>query len=114
MDFKFCYEDGYKNHRKELSETDKAYMAGYEKAYQEIESFMANTDCYEQKFKTAESKEIRAEIINNLRDWLRMEWYEIIVSMIDEADDGVQKENDEYAIPDPLSEEDVSEMDFDD
>ncbi len=118
MDFRFCYEDGYKNHRNELSETDKAFMAGFKCAYNEIETFMANTDSYEGINREVSPtlskvcKEIREDIINDLRDWLRCNWYETIISMIDEAEEGVQKNNDEYEIPEPLSEEKVTELEF--
>lgn len=115
MDFRKIYEDGYHKHRKELSHTDRAYVAGFAKAYDEVESFYYNADDVYDEVSETEidtlaniKREIRAQVINDLRDWLRVEWYEMLVSMIDETEDDVVKENDEYAIPEPLSEEDVT------
>lgn len=117
MDFRRCYEDGYKDHMEELSETDKAFMAGIEKTYEDIEVFAANADdVYDEVSETDTEtiarikKEIRKQVLNDLRDWIRSEWYETVISMLDECEDGKVKVNDEYKTPEPLDEEDI---DFD-
>lgn len=117
MDFEKAYEDGYKNHVKDLSQTDKAFLAGVANAYFAIETFAANADSVYGEVPEGETeilakmkKDIRKQVINDLRDWIRGEWYETIVSMIDEIEDGKVKANDDYNDPEPLDDEDI---DFD-
>lgn len=60
-------------------EDTKAYILGFERACDEIELFIANTNCYKSISKTASpalaeiDRENRESIINDLRNWLRME-----------------------------------------
>lgn len=107
MDFKRIYDDDYKNYRKDLSQTDKAFMEGYKAAYDDIASFFYNQDVYEEIpecFGTLKKihEEISKDVIGNIRDWLRMEWYEIIISMIDNTEKGKVKENIDCELPEPL------------
>ncbi len=114
MDYKYIYNKGYKDHREELSQTDKAYLAGIKHTYEAIETFLDNADdVYEEIPKTEVDvfakvkRTIRRTVLNDLRHWIRSEWYEAIVSMIDESEDGVKKENEEYVNPEPLSKENI-------
>lgn len=117
MDFKRSYENGYKDHRNELSLTDRAFMAGVAQTYEDIETFAENADSAYGEVSESDTetianlkREIRKQVISDLRDWLRMNWYETVVSMIDECGDGMVKEDEDYGLPEPLSEEDI---DFD-
>lgn len=40
MNFQHSYENGYSENRKALYEDQKAYIHGYERAYDDIECFM--------------------------------------------------------------------------
>ena len=128
MDFQYIYEDGYSKQRKALFEDQKAFIHGFQRAYDEIEIFMANTDCYDSIKKGVSptlakiDRELRENVINDLRDWLRKEWYEMIVSFIDgeafpdgEHDfdaDNTGKLSQNWTLPEPLSEERVEESDI--
>ena len=107
MDFERLYNDDYKNYRKDLSQTDKAFLRGYAEAYREIACFADNQDVYEEIpecFETLKKihKEISHDVIANIRDWLRSTWYEFVISMIDECEKGKVKENIDYELPEPL------------
>ena len=120
MNFKYSYENGYSEARNALSEDVKAYILGYERAYDDIETFMANTDCYESISHNVSptlakiDRELRENIINDLRDWLRSNWYEMVVSFIDDAggDDNTGKLKQCWRLPEPMSEERLKEQDW--
>ncbi|MBQ3825097.1 MAG: hypothetical protein II811_03060 [Spirochaetaceae bacterium] len=122
MDFQHSYEHGYKESRKALFEDQKAYMHGFARAYDEIEIFMSNTDCYESISKAVSptlakiDRELRENVINDLRDWLRKEWFEMAVSFIDEADgeDNFGKILQNWKLPEPLPEKKVQDEDWED
>lgn len=114
MNFKKCYEDSYKDHRNELSETDKAFFAGFKYAYDQLETFMTNADVYESVPESVSPtlarvvSEVKEGTVNDVRDWLRMEWFELLVSLLDDCEDGQKRKNSDYGLPEPLSEERVT------
>ena len=61
-------------------------------------------------------REVRENTINNLRDWLRKTWFELVVSFIDEStdDDGSKKLSQNWILPEPLSDTTISESTLDD
>lgn len=122
MDFEYCYKkNGYKEAREKLAEDSKAYLHGFEYCYEQIENFMNNTDCYTSIPNDVSptlakiDRELRENIINDLRHWLRLEWYEMIVCMIDNElteknPDMSGKIYQHWKTPEPLPDNRVEEL----
>lgn len=122
MNFEYYYNSGYNKKRESLCEDVRAYLHGFECAYDDIENYMMNLDCFddsinEDSFPTLAKifREVRENTINNLRDWLRKTWFELIVSFIDEStdDDGSKKLSQNWILPEPLSDTPISESTLD-
>ena len=120
MDFRRAWEDGYKDGVGDLSQTDKAFMAGIAKTYGDIETFLANADDVYDEVPEGEveviskaKKEFRTKVLNDLRDYIRTEWYETVIVLLDDCPEDKKRENEDYDTPEPLSEEDL-EFDVED